>query len=126
MSSSGSVPPLAAAAGAFASGALDAVAFSTVFLSAQVFAARPAPPAPPGLVAVGARGAGLVPVFSSLPQLARHSGECDWLATTGADLLGLLPAGYGLVLDVAGEQPLLLPASALRRGVEPGGREARR
>jgi hypothetical protein len=38
-------------------------------------------------------------VFSTLERLAAHAGECDYFATTGADLLELVPPGVGLMVD---------------------------
>jgi hypothetical protein len=108
--------PLARAAALFATGHLDSVAFAAAFATGEVYAVRPPPPAPPGLVAVGEPGAGHVLVFTSVDEMARRAGECDWLRTTGDDLLALVPDGYGLVVDVAGDHPLALPASALHRG----------
>ena len=110
---------LAQVAALFADGHLDSAAFAAAFATGQVYAVRPAPPAPPGLVAVGAPGEGHVLVFTSLDQMARQAGECDWLSTTGDDLLSLVPDGYGVVVDAAGDHPLALPASALRRGPVP-------
>ena len=107
---------LARAATAFADGHLDSAAFAAEFATGQVYAVRPPPPEPPGLVAVGEPGRGHVLAFTSLDELARQAGECDWLRTTGDDLLALVPDGYGVVVDVAGDHPLALPASALRRG----------
>jgi hypothetical protein len=101
----------------FADGHLDSTAFAAAFATGQVYAVRPAPPAPPGLVAFGEPGAGHVLVFTSLDQMARQVGECDWLSTTGDDLLSLVPDGYGVVVDAAGDHPLALPASALHRGL---------
>ena len=111
--------PLAQAAALFAAGYLDGAAFAAAFAAGEVYAVRPPPPAPPGLVAVGEPGAGHVLVFTSLAEMARRAGECDWLRTTGDDLLSLVPDGYGVVVDVAGEHPLVLPASALHRGPVP-------
>jgi hypothetical protein len=112
---------LALAASRFADGDLDSAAFAAAFATGEVYAVRPPPPAPPGLVAVGQPGEGHVLVFTSLDEMARHAGECDWLRTTGDDLLSLVPDGYGVVVDAAGDRPLALPASALRRGQAPGG-----
>ena len=112
---------LVRAATAFAAGRLDSAAFAAAFATGEVYAVRPPPPAPPGLVAVGEPGTGYVLVFTSLDELARRAGECDWLRTTGDDLLALVPDGYGLLVDAAGEHPLVLPASALRRGPLPEG-----
>jgi hypothetical protein len=113
---------LAQAAALFAAGQLDSAAFAASFATGQVYAVRPPAPAPPGLVAVGQPGAGHVLVFTSLAELARRAGECDWLSTNGDDLLSLVPDGYGVVVDVAGDHPLALPASALHRGPVPDGR----
>ena len=113
--------PLARAAEAFAAGLMDSASFATSFAAGEVYAVRPPSPAPPGLVAVGEPGGGLVLVFTSLDELGRRAGECDWLRTTGDDLLSLLPDGYGLLVDAAGEHPLVLPASALHRGPVPAG-----
>jgi len=103
----------------FAAGNLDGAAFAAAFATGEVYAVRPPPPAPPGLVAVGEPGEGHVLVFTSLDEMARRAGECDWLRTTGDDLLSLVPDGYGVVVDAAGDHPLALPATALRRGPVP-------
>lgn len=57
----------------------------------------------------------MVPVFSSERELVRARGPVRWFATTGADVLGLLPEGYDIVLDMAGDFPLRLRSAALRR-----------
>lgn len=67
----------------------------------------------PGFVAVGEPGAALIPTFSSPTELVRYAGACEWFSTTGEDLMTLLPEGYGLVVDVAGSDPQLLPAESL-------------
>lgn len=41
----------------------------------------------------------LVPIFTSLERFVRAMGSAPWFATTGEDLLKLLPAGLDLVLD---------------------------
>jgi len=68
-----------------------------VFAGAVVYARRPEKP---GLwvADLGERGRWMV-VFSTLERLARHAGECDYLSTTGADLLELVPPGIGLMVD---------------------------
>lgn len=72
----------------------------------------------PGFVAVGSPGSGLIPVFSSEHELLRALGHVAWFATTGADVLGLLPEGYDIVLDMAGDSPLRLRPSALERATK--------
>lgn len=110
---------LAQAAALFADGHLDSAAFAAAFATGDVYAVRPPPPAPPGLLAVGEPGAGHVLVFTSRDEMARRVGECDWLRTTGDDLLSLVPDGYGVVVDPAGDHPVALPARALHRGPVP-------
>ncbi|MFF4992767.1 SseB family protein [Streptosporangium saharense] len=59
----------------------------------------------PGTLALGDPGSGVVPVFTSLDGLTAYltaRGETEdarWFSTLGADLLTLLPAGYGLLVD---------------------------
>lgn len=67
----------------------------------------------PGFQALGATGAGVVPVFSSPEQLALARGAVGWCAMTGRDLLDQLPPGYDVVLDIAGPAPLRLRPGAL-------------
>lgn len=110
---------LEAAAASFAAGGSGSAAFSAAFAAGRVYAHRPPPPAPPGLLAVGEPGSGHVPVFTSLDQLARYAGECDWLRTTGADLLALMSEGYGLLIDPGSDHCIVLPPDALRRGGRP-------
>ena len=71
-----------------------------------------APPTP-GFRALGSPDAGVVPVFSSVEQLALARGTVGWFSMTGADLLAQLPAGYDLVLDIAGQHPLRLHPGAV-------------
>lgn len=52
-----------------------------------------------GFQAVGEPGRGYVPIFTSDRALARAEGQCEWISTTGRDLLGLVPEGYGFVLN---------------------------
>ncbi|MFI7447507.1 SseB family protein [Nonomuraea sp. NPDC049714] len=62
----------------------------------------------PGVVAVGPPGKGLVPAFTSPEALAHYvtakgsdveSQEPRYFSTLGADLLGLLPDGYAVLVD---------------------------
>lgn len=80
------------------------------FLAATVYCERGTDP---GFLGLGSPHAGVVPVFSSPEQLALARGPVPWFAMTGADLLDQLPAGYDLVLDIAGSSPLRLRADAL-------------
>lgn len=81
------------------------------FLSANLFCEAGERP---GFIALGAPGAGFIPVFTSEAELARARGPAGWLATSGADLLGMIPEGYDLILDMAGPAPLRLRPAALQ------------
>ena len=69
--------------------------------------------AAPGFCALGVPQSGVVPVFSSVEQLALARGPVPWFSMTGADLLDQLPSGYDLMLDIAGPAPLRLRTGAL-------------
>ncbi len=106
---------LAEVAAEVASGRTTAQELHEAFLAATVFCEAVENP---GFVAVELGGSALVPVFSSERELVRARGPVRWFATTGADVLGLLPEGYDIVLDMAGEAPLRLRPAALERGTK--------
>ncbi|WP_051736243.1 SseB family protein [Amycolatopsis rifamycinica] len=102
--------------------------FMEVFAGATVYAERTQPPAV--LVTdLGERGRWMV-VFSTLERLAAHSGECAYFATTGADLLELVPPGVGVMVDPDDEHrfPVLSrmapPEVVARAWAQAGGRRA--
>ncbi len=71
--------------------------FLDTFATAVVYAQRSEEPAL--LVAdLGERGRWMA-VFSTPERLIAHLGDCDCFATTGADLLELVPPGVGLMVD---------------------------
>ena len=102
-------PSLADAARDVALGVADSARLHEVLLTSTVYCERGAVP---GFKALGVPDAGVVPVFSSIEQLALARGAVGWFSMTGADLLTQLPAGYDVVLDIAGPQPLRLRTSA--------------
>ncbi|MEU5047605.1 SseB family protein [Streptomyces griseorubiginosus] len=55
----------------------------------------------------------VVGVCTSLEELARFAGECEWFSTTGSDLLAQLPPGVDVVIDPSGSHPLRLSPGAL-------------
>jgi hypothetical protein len=102
---------------AFAAGSVDGAALQAAFETATLFVQRvPDASGGPAVAAVGPPGAGHVVVHASLRSLAAYAGPCDWASAPGADLLDLVPPGYGLLVDPAGPHPGVLPAGALRRG----------
>jgi hypothetical protein len=106
---------LADVAAELTAGRATAQEFHEAFLAARVFCEAGEKP---GFVAFGSPAAGLVPVFSSERELLRARGPVAWFATTGADVLGLLPEGYDVVLDMTGDSPLRLRPTALERGTK--------
>ncbi|MER5392555.1 SseB family protein [Saccharopolyspora sp. NPDC002686] len=67
-------------------------------------------------------------VFSRLERLAVHAGECDYLATSGADMLELVPEGVGIMLDPNDEHrfPLLTRVASATQAAEAWAQLARR
>lgn len=104
--------PLADVARDVAGGAASAPDLHAAFLTSTIFCERGAKP---GFTAWGEPDSGLIAVFSSVAELALARGRVEYFSLTGADLLDLLPAGYDLVLDIAGESPLRLSMSAVGR-----------
>ncbi len=112
------VDGLAPAVAAFCDGRLPAAAFQAALERATLFVERvEGPSGAAAVAAVGEPGSGAVCLYTSLAELAAHAGECDWASAPGADLLDLVPEGYGVVVDPAGPFTVALPASALSRGV---------
>ena len=108
---------LADVAAAVAAGTADATELHAAFLAATVWCERDRDAGRPGFRALGEPGAGVVPVYSSVEQLALARGTVAWFACTGADLLTELPAGYDVLLDMGGTSPLRLRPDVLRRQV---------
>jgi hypothetical protein len=104
--------PLTALVRAASSGQAAPQALHDAFLTATVYCERGETP---GFRGLGPQGAGLIPVYTSVEQLALARGPVPWFALTGADLLEQLPAGYDLLLDPGGEAPLRLRPAALTR-----------
>jgi hypothetical protein len=102
-------PSLADTARDVALGVADSRRLHEVLLAATVYCERGADP---GFRALGVPDSGVIPVFSSVEQLALARGTVGWFSMTGADLLAQLPAGYDLILDIAGPQPLRLHTDA--------------
>jgi SseB protein N-terminal domain len=109
---------LAAALAGWAAGQVDTDELQAAFEAAPLFVHRvPGPSGRPAVAALGRQGAGYLAMYSSLATLGAHAGECDWACASGRDLLQLVPAGYGIVLDPAGPHPAVLAATAIQSGV---------
>ncbi len=97
-----------------AAGVATPIELYAAFLNATVYCERGDQP---GFRALGAAGDGLIPIYSSLEQLALARGTVEWFALPGAELLNLLPTGYDLLLDQGGGAPLRLQPAALAKRV---------
>ncbi|MEV4149365.1 hypothetical protein AB0J40_37280 [Amycolatopsis sp. NPDC049691] len=104
MKGGGAEAVLASCAREVASGRWGLHEFDPVFARATVYGRRPARPGVETVDVVG-RGRWTF-VFSTPQRLAAHFGDCDVYATTGADLLELLPMGIGVMLDPDDEHRL--------------------
>lgn len=102
---------LAGVAAGYKRGEATAEQLFTAFLGARLYS--PAPPRPGvHVLRVGERQ--VVPVFSSETELAAFAGRARWFSTLGVDLLGLLPEGVALGLDLASAHRLELDPAAAR------------
>jgi len=113
------VPPsLADAVRAFAAGLMGPEDFHAVFSSAKVFSPRGERP---GFLARHDTPQPVIPMFSSLAQLRRYSGEeSRFFTVTGGEVLDLLPAGYGIILDIEGEHRVMFDAQAIEQMIQYG------
>ena len=67
----------------------------------------------PGFLAVGNPAKGLVPMYSSKEKLFASEGECPYFCGHGYQLAGLVPPGYGILLDLGSDSELVLESWAL-------------
>ncbi|MCR6484080.1 hypothetical protein M8542_14760 [Amycolatopsis sp. OK19-0408] len=109
----GSEPALVACAKDVLAGSRGLHDFGSVFARATIYGRRPAHP---GVETVDVDGRGRWTfVFSTPQRLAAHAGDCDVYATTGADLLGQLPPGIGVMLDPDDRHRFAVLVGARRR-----------
>ena len=94
---SDSGPELVRAAREVLAGRLSVLDMEKMFARSTVFGQRPSKP---GVLVTDLSGKGSwVMMFSTPERLGRHAGDCDFFATTGADLQAQLPSGIGILLD---------------------------
>lgn len=92
----------------------DPVEIDSVFQRAWVYGVRAERP---GVLVSEIAGRGRwTAVCTTLARLAAFAGECDYFATTGADLLAQLPEGVGVFVDPLDEHGLPIVSHL----VEPG------
>ena len=111
-----SPPSLADAVRAFTTGAMSAEDFQSIFLTSRIYCPRGDNP---GFLALHNTQQPVIPMFSSLGQLRRYAGrESKYFVITGAEVLDLLPTGYGFVLDMDGEHRMVFDAKAVEQMVD--------
>ncbi|MFI1467009.1 SseB family protein [Streptomyces wuyuanensis] len=111
-----SPPSLADAVRAFTTGSLSAEDFQQVFATSKVYCPRGDNP---GFLALHNTQQPVIPMFSSLKELRRYAGkESKYFVITGAEVIDLLPTGYGFVLDMEGEHRMVFDAKAVEQMVD--------
>ena len=114
----GAQPPtltsaLADAIRAFAIGAMTPEDFQEIFAVSRVYCPRGDKP---GFLALHDTPEPVIPMFSCLAELRRYAGEQSrYFSVTGAEVLDLVPDGYGIVLDIDGEHRVMFDANAIEQ-----------
>jgi SseB protein N-terminal domain len=107
---------LAEAVRAFTTGVITSEDFQQVFAAAKVYCPRGETP---GFLALHNTQQPVIPMFTSLKELRRYAGkESKYFVITGAEVIDLLPNGYGFVLDMEGEHRIVFEAAAVEQMVE--------
>ncbi|MBA0052756.1 SseB family protein [Streptomyces sp. AJS327] len=111
-----SPPSLQEAVRAFTTGTMTAEDFQGVFSTAKVYCPRGETP---GFLALHNTQQPVIPMFSTLKELRGYAGkESRYFVITGAEVLDLLPSGYGFVLDMEGEHRVVFDAKAVEEMVD--------
>ncbi|MFE6504300.1 SseB family protein [Kitasatospora sp. NPDC058063] len=111
-----SPPSLADAVRAFTTGSMAVEDFQAIFITSKVHCPRGDRP---GFLALHNTPTPVIPMFSSLKELRRYAGkESKHFTVTGAEVLDLLPTGYGFALDMEGEHRMVFDAKAVEQMVD--------
>jgi len=111
-----SPPSLRETVRAFTNGSLTSEDFQSIFSTSKVYCPRGETP---GFLALHNTQQPVIPMFSSLKELRRYAGkESRYFVITGAEVLDLLPSGYGFVLDMEGEHRVVFDAKAVEEMVD--------
>ncbi|MGV9311045.1 SseB family protein [Streptomyces sp. NPDC003691] len=111
-----SPPSLADAVRAFTTGSLAAEDFQQIFATSKVYCPRGDNP---GFLALHNTQQPVIPMFTSLKELRRYAGkESKYFVITGAEVIDLLPTGYGFVLDMEGQHRMVFDAKAVEQMVD--------
>ncbi|MET7639125.1 SseB family protein [Streptomyces sp. NPDC005438] len=111
-----SPPSLADAVQAFTTGSMTSEDFQEVFSTSRIYCPRGDTP---GFLALHNTQQPVIPMFTTLKELRRYAGkESKYFVITGAEVLDLLPSGYGFVLDMEGEHRIVFDAQAVEEMVD--------
>ncbi|URN12611.1 SseB family protein [Streptomyces radiopugnans] len=111
-----SPPSLAEAVRAFTTGAMTPEDFQAVFATSKVYCPRGDTP---GFLALHNTQQPVIPMFTTLKELRAYAGkESKYFVITGAEVLDLLPSGYGFVLDMEGDHRIVFDAKAVEEMVD--------
>ncbi|MEV7427065.1 MULTISPECIES: SseB family protein [unclassified Streptomyces] len=111
-----SPPSLGDAVRAFTTGSLQAEDFQQIFATSKVYCPRGDNP---GFLALHNTQQPVIPMFSTLKELRRYAGkESKYFVITGAEVIDLLPTGYGFVLDMEGDHRMVFDAKAVEQMVD--------
>ncbi|MFC9394015.1 SseB family protein [Streptomyces sp. NPDC057027] len=111
-----SPPSLADAVRAFTTGTLAPEDFQQIFATSKVYCPRGDNP---GFLALHNTQHPVIPMFTSLKELRRYAGkESKYFVITGAEVIDLLPTGYGFVLDMEGDHRMVFDAKAVEQMVD--------
>jgi hypothetical protein len=111
-----SPPSLADAVRAFTTGSMAVEDFQAIFITSRVHCPRGDRP---GFLALHNTPTPVIPMFSSLKELRRYAGkDSKYFTVTGAEVLDLLPTGYGFALDMEGEHRMVFDARAVEQMVD--------
>ncbi|MBD0669675.1 SseB family protein [Streptomyces sp. CBMA156] len=111
-----SPPSLADAVRAFTTGSMAVEDFQAIFITSKVHCPRGERP---GFLALHNTPTPVIPMFSSLKELRRYAGkDSKHFTVTGAEILDLLPTGYGFALDMEGEHRMVFDAKAVEQMVD--------
>ncbi|WP_371498425.1 SseB family protein [Kitasatospora sp. NBC_00374] len=111
-----SPPSLADAVRAFTTGSMPVEDFQAIFITSKVFCPRGDRP---GFLALHNTPTPVIPMFSSVKELRRYAGkESKHFSVSGAEVLDLLPTGYGFALDMEGEHRMVFDAKAVEQMVD--------
>lgn len=111
-----SPPSLAEAVRAFATGSMSVEDFQGIFAASKVYCPRGERP---GFLALHNTQQPVIPMFSSLKELRRYAGkDSKYFVVTGAEVVDLLPTGYGFVLDLEGQHRIVFDAKSVEEMVD--------